>query len=444
MTENFKEFIISTYKSIVLVALGSIFFLLFSLKYPSLITLSRSLVITLVTYVISYVLFSKIYGSLLIGEFKSKQVIYSTSLIVFFTDLISYITLMIMQTNPNNVWANQSFTLEKLDTLLLVFVIQVILIVFATYFGNDLYFKMYSPMKSMIVYDRDFVQDNKVAEYLSRYKKQYDLVESIDIRDTDLYAKLKQCHFIVFTEMGADVRKNLTDVCYLEGINFAYVPSIADVVEMSGVHATYGDKPIVEVKVTSLTFNQRFAKRAMDIFVSAVGILLTSPIWIIFIIAIKLDDRGPIFFSHTRKTINGADFKVYKFRSMKVNSPNISASENDDRITRVGKVLRKIRLDELPQLLNILKGDMSLVGPRPEMVENITEYEKNMPEFRYRLKVKAGLTGLAQIEGKYNTLPQDKLILDLIYIENYSVWLDIKLLFKTVIIFFKKDSTQGF
>ena len=162
------------------------------------------------------------------------------------------------------------------------------------------------------------------------------------------------------------------------------------------------------------------------------------------VIVIKIDDNGPVFFSHLRKTINGKEFKVFKFRSMKINSPNVSATEDDDRITKVGKILRKYRVDELPQLINILLGDMSLVGPRPEMLENVTSYEKIMPEFGYRLKAKAGLTGIAQIEGKYNTSPKDKLILDLIYIENYSIWFDIKLLFKTFVIFFKKDSTEGF
>ena len=133
-----------------------------------------------------------------------------------------------------------------------------------------------------------------------------------------------------------------------------------------------------------------------------------------------------------------------KFRSMKVNCGNVSVSEGDDRITPVGKVIRKYRLDELPQLFNILKGDMSFVGPRPEMLENIWSYTEELPEFSYRLRVKAGLTGLAQVVGKYNTTPKDKLILDMMYIERFSIWRDIKLLFQTLLVFLKKDSTEGF
>ena len=119
------------------------------------------------------------------------------------------------------------------------------------------------------------------------------------------------------------------------------------------------------------------------------------------------------------------------------------STENDDRITPVGKILRRFRLDELPQLFNILKGDMSVVGPRPERLVIAKEYEKELPEFRYRLKVKAGLTGLAQIMSKYNTTPKDKLALDLEYIAQYSIWLDIKLILQTMIVFLKKDSTEG-
>ena len=122
-----------------------------------------------------------------------------------------------------------------------------------------------------------------------------------------------------------------------------------------------------------------------------------------------------------------------------------SVQAGDDRITKVGKILRKYRIDELPQMINILKGDMSVVGPRPEMLENVEKYTGELPEFAYRLRAKAGLTGLAQISGKYNTSPKDKLVMDLMYIENYSIWQDFKLIFQTVTVFFKAgESTEAF
>ena len=168
---------------------------------------------------------------------------------------------------------------------------------------------------------------------------------------------------------------------------------------------------------------------------------------LIIAILIKIYDRGPVLFKQKRLTKHEKEFNLLKFRSMRLNAEKETgvtlAAENDVRITPVGRFLRRFRLDELPQLLNILKGDLSLVGPRPERKEYITEFEKRLPEFKYRLKVKAGLTGLAQINGKYNTKPKDKLALDLCYIEKYSIWLDLKIILKTLIVFLKPESTEG-
>ena len=159
---------------------------------------------------------------------------------------------------------------------------------------------------------------------------------------------------------------------------------------------------------------------------------------------IKANDGGKVFFKQKRATIHGRVFEVYKFRTMRENVENRSVQEDDDRITKPGKFLRKTRIDELPQLINVLKGDMSFVGPRPEMIENVEMYEEELPEFRYRLRVKAGLTGYAQIAGKYNTTPKDKLIMDMMYIENFSILKDIQLIFQTFIVLLKSDSTEAF
>ena len=189
---------------------------------------------------------------------------------------------------------------------------------------------------------------------------------------------------------------------------------------------------------------QRIAKRLMDLALSLVGLVIASPIMLACAIAIKAEDGGHVFYKQKRLTKYGRVFEVYKFRTMKEeNSIHKSVTENDDRITKVGKYLRKFRVDELPQLLNILKGDMTVVGPRPEMLENVEKYTEELPEFSYRLRMKAGLTGLAQISGKYNTSPKDKLVMDLMYIENYSIWMDIKLIFQTITVFLKaSESTE--
>ena len=164
-------------------------------------------------------------------------------------------------------------------------------------------------------------------------------------------------------------------------------------------------------------------------------------------IAIKVYDRGPVFYKQKRLTIGRREFYVYKFRSMVVNAENDGvarlAKQNDSRITPVGRLIRKIRLDELPQIFNVIKGDMSIVGPRPERPEIAAQYEKYIPEFKYRLKMKAGITGYAQVLGRYNTDPYDKLMWDLMYIAGYSFLLDIRLIMMTIKVLFIPESTQG-
>jgi lipopolysaccharide/colanic/teichoic acid biosynthesis glycosyltransferase len=168
---------------------------------------------------------------------------------------------------------------------------------------------------------------------------------------------------------------------------------------------------------------------------------------LIVALAIKIEDRGPVLFKQKRSTLDNTTFKILKFRSMVVDADKDGfhgATKDDERITKVGKIIRPFRIDELPQLFNVLKGDMSIVGPRPERVEHMKAYTSEIPEFPFRLKVKGGLTGYAQVYGKYNTTPLDKLKLDLIYIQNYSFRLDIKLLLMTIKILFQKESTEGF
>ena len=192
---------------------------------------------------------------------------------------------------------------------------------------------------------------------------------------------------------------------------------------------------------------EKVVKRLWDIIFAVIFLCLTSPILLITALAVKLQDGGPVFYKQVRLTQYGRHFEIIKFRSMRIDAEKDGvarlAAENDDRITKVGKFIRKTRIDELPQLINILKGDMSVVGPRPERPEIASEILKEVPEFNYRLGVKAGLTGYAQVYGKYNTKLRDKLLFDLIYIENFSILLDIRIMFLTFKIIFKKDSTEG-
>ena len=240
---------------------------------------------------------------------------------------------------------------------------------------------------------------------------------------------------------------NIIKKCFEANKSVDLVPSIYDVLLNNGKVAHWIDTPVLKINHLGPQQLEKVLKRTMDIVVSLIVILVIWPIMLIVAIAIKLEDNGPIIYSQTRLTQYEKEFKIYKFRSMRVDAEKNGkaqfAKENDDRITKVGKVIRSLRFDELPQVINILKGDMSLVGPRPERPEIAKGIYEKFPEFRYRLKVKAGLTGYAQVYGKYNTSLRDKLLLDLLYIENYSILTDIKLILMTVKIIFSKDSTEG-
>ena len=206
------------------------------------------------------------------------------------------------------------------------------------------------------------------------------------------------------------------------------------------------DTPLYLSRNQGLGIVDLFVKRLMDIVISLIGIVIASPFMIVIALCIKLYDHGPVLYKQERLTKDGEPFMIYKFRSMTTHSEDAGArlaAKEDARITPVGRVIRAIHFDELPQLFNILKGEMSVVGPRPERQIIADQYTEEIPEFVLRLKVKAGLTGYAQVYGKYNTTPYDKLKLDLTYIENYSVWMDIKILFLTFKILFQKENTEG-
>jgi lipopolysaccharide/colanic/teichoic acid biosynthesis glycosyltransferase len=284
-----------------------------------------------------------------------------------------------------------------------------------------------------------------VAKALGDFSKRYVIADVIGYDDDQLKDKIVKADTVILYEVPVDVRKEVTDWCYQNLKNIYYNPSVSDIIQHSSRQTVIDDIPFYAWQFHLIGFEQRIIKRLMDLCISLILLVLTSPILLISAICIRRNDGGSVFFRQKRATANGKVFEIYKFRTMKENVENRSATRDDDRITGVGRVLRKYRIDELPQLINIVKGDMSLVGPRPEMMENVEDYTRELPEFRYRLRMKAGLTGYAQIFGKYNTSSRDKLMLDLMYIENYSLVKDIQLLFQTVLVIFKADeSTEAF
>lgn len=422
-----------------LILLATFIFIL-AQENRALTRLSRTLGITISTYIIVGLLFLTIYGKYDVGRRKSKPIIYSMSLAVIFTDITTYLQLMVMNTITPSVFA---FRLSSLGALFLTIIVQIVIITFFTYAGNALFFKIHVPEKCYIVTSSQESLD-KIVRGILKYKKQYHIEEILDYREKELLERLKPAQTVFLYDVPILQRSEVINYCYKTRKNIYFNPEVEDIVEKSSEHYLLDDISVLNYNVRGLTMEQRIIKRCMDIGIALVMGILTSPIWIISAIAIKVYDGGSILFKQDRATINGNVFQVYKFRTMRENVENRSVTDDDDRITKPGKILRKIRVDEMPQLLNILKGDMSFVGPRPEMMENVEAYTEELPEFQYRLRVKAGLTGYAQISGKYNTTPKDKLMMDMMYIENYSVFKDIQLLFQTAIVLLKSDSTEAF
>ena len=417
------------------------FFLLFATDNPEIIVMSRTAAVTLSTYAIMLVLLTFIYGKYDVGMRRWGQVALSVSITVIITDLITYLELSIMKTNEAN---NTTFRLENFGILFLVFAIQIILICIMSYAGESFYFWI-NPKEKCLIVTENVKSAGRVATALSSFEKRYEAEEIVSYDDPDLEDKMVRADTIVMYELPVQERTKIINFCYQNLKNIYFNPHIADILEQNARSVIVDDISMFSTRFHMITFEERLVKRSMDILISLFALIITSPIFLVSAICIKKEDGGSIFFKQKRATVHGRVFEILKFRTMRENVENFSSTQGDDRITKTGRILRKYRIDELPQFVNIIKGEMSLVGPRPEMLENVADYESKLPEFRYRLRMKAGLTGYAQIYGKYNTSSQDKLMLDLMYIENYSLIKDVQLLFRTVLVLFRaEDSTKAF
>ena len=312
---------------------------------------------------------------------------------------------------------------------------------------TSLYHRLYAPHDMLLIYGHRRGVELKIKMDARKDKYNISGLISSDEGYDKIIQEIPKYDAVVINDVPAQLRNDLLKYCYRYRVRTYVSPKLTDIMLRGARNITLFDTPLLLVKGTGLTPAERVAKRAMDILISAIVLLILSPLMLLIAAAIKLEDGGPIFFRQKRLTRHGREFDILKFRSMVVDAEKyagaVLATDNDPRITRVGRIIRPFRLDELPQLINILKGDMSIVGPRPERKVIADEYCKDIPEFAYRLKVRGGLTGYAQIYGKYNTSAYDKLRLDLMYIENYSLLLDIKLMILTIRILFSKESTEG-
>ncbi len=369
--------------------------------------------------------FFKAYGGFKLGYLKKTDMLYSQLISIACVDFVSYFLISLigrhfLAVSPMLILTFADFGFISLWTLL----------------TDKIYFLLYPPRKLIILYGSH--QAASLVLKMSQRVDKYMICESISINeDTEKIRELiLRYEGVIICDIPAELRNDYVKFCYENSIRAYIAPKISDIIIRGADDIRLFDTPLLLSRNYGLDFEQRLLKRIFDIVFSLVVITLLSPVMLISAIAVKLYDGGPVLYKQKRLTIDEKEFYIYKFRSMITDAEKKGgfqlATDDDPRITPVGKILRKIRMDELPQLFNILKGEMSVVGPRPERPEFTELYKKKMPEFTFRLKVKAGLTGYAQVTGAYDTSPYDKLKMDMMYIENYSFRLDLQIILMTI------------
>lgn len=381
--------------------------------------------------------FMKMYGGYKVGYLKKGNLIYSQILSVIFLNIFTYLQIAVL---------DKRF-FSPVVIILMTFVDAAAIVLWTLIF-EKLYSWIYPPRRMLLVAgDRS---DYHLLEKMNTREDKYEIRDVISYRKgfEKFTEKVRDFDGVIIGDMPSHDRNLILKYCYEKNIRTYAVPKISDILLKSSDELNLFDSPLFLSRNGGLTIEQEAAKRVLDLILALTAAVVTLPFFAVIALAVKITDRGPVFYTQTRLTKNGKPFEIYKFRTMIQNAEAVSgarlAAEKDPRILPVvGTLLRRTRLDELPQIYNILKGDMSIVGPRPERPELAAEIEKEIPEFSYRLKVKAGLTGYAQVYGKYNTTSYDKLKLDLTYIRNYSMLLDLKLILMTPKIMLMKESTEG-
>ena len=392
--------------------------------------------VVLALYAVLLFFFSNMYGSLKIGRFRRIEVLLSQYLSLFLTNVVMYVVISLL-----------AFRFVTPFYLFVVLLAEMLVSTIWNVIVIKLYNRIFQPWKILLVYGERRAAD--LVYIVEARRDKYAIYDAVNINEGMEQIKKRILDFqaVIIGDIPAVERNDVLKYCYAKKVRAYVIPKISDIILMGADRIHVFDTPFMLSRGYTLSFDQRFGKRTLDIILSVLLLIAASPFMLLTALAIKLYDHGPVFYSQVRCTKGGKEFAIYKFRSMIVDAEKKGgvqlAKEHDKRITPVGRVIRAARIDELPQLFNILKGDMSFVGPRPERPELIKEYSQEMPEFVFRMRVKAGLTGYAQVYGKYNTTPYDKLKLDLFYIENYSFWTDMKLILMTVKTIFKPASTEG-
>lgn len=387
-------------------------------------------------FCILYIAFGRVYDAFQISTSRISEIIYSQTLAFLVSDGIMYIMIWLLSKHLPNVLPGCAAIAGQL-----------VLASIWAFLAHRWYFAVFPPRITGIVYD--------MRKEMTDLIDSYGLGVKFDVRMT---ARVDECignlsmldgmQTVFLSGVHSHERNVIIKYCVANDIDVFVVPRIGDVLMSSANHMHMFHLPMLYLRRYNVQPEYLFMKRVLDIVLSGILLVLLSPLMLVVALAIKKADGGPVLYKQVRLTKDGKLFEILKFRSMRVDAEKdgvarLSTGDKDDRVTPVGRVIRACRLDELPQLINILAGDMTIVGPRAERPEIAARYEEKLPEFALRLQGKAGLTGYAQVYGKYNTTPYDKLQMDLMYLAHPSLMEDFKIMFATVKILFMPESTEG-
>lgn len=383
--------------------------------------------------------FNRTYNAYLLGYSRIRTLVFGQFLSQFFSIGIMYFAVSFGWKRFRAPWI-----------FLLLLALDLVWDCAWSYYVNNAYVRANGRRKTLLIYRSPLDKMRFGSIHGKPTERLYEITDELryDGSFTELEPQLAGYDAIFVAGVNSHCRNGILKYCKNNSVPGFFLPHVGDVIMQEAEHVQSFDSPVLYVNRKELEPEYAIGKRLFDIVSSGLALILLSPIMLVTGLAIHFYDGGPAFYRQTRLTKDGKEFKILKFRSMRVDAEKdgvarLSTGDKDDRITPIGRVIRKLRLDELPQLWNIFVGDMSVVGPRPERPEIAEQYYEKMPDFKLRLQVKAGLTGYAQIYGKYNTEPYEKLEFDLLYIKHMSILTDLKLCFATFAILFSSESTTG-
>lgn len=390
-------------------------------------------------FVVLYVSLAKLYGGFDLTTSSASELSYGHAVAAVITAFFTYIVLWLLQRTLPNV-------------LPLLAVMAGMILASALWSGPAVRLtnRLLPPKRTVLIYAYSEAMENGqmiINNMPWRFALVGQLAVDGDPARTLAELKAMNAEAVMICGVSSSVRNDIVKFCIAEKMEAYVRPNIGDYLINGAKTMQMCSLPVMLCQRCNPSVWYLVVKRGMDIALSLAALVILSPLMLVTAAAIKLYDGGPVFYKQIRLTKDRKEFYVYKFRSMRVDAEKDGvarlASQGDDRITPVGKVIRSLRIDELPQLLCILVGTMTIVGPRPERPEIAEQYEKEMPEFALRLQAKAGLTGYAQVYGKYNTSPYNKLQMDLQYIGSMGLVTDLKIIFATIKVLFVPESTEG-